>query len=919
MTEGTQFMDGYGIRARANGSLRKQPASAAVTACFHNGRGNKLTRAAGNIAVRWRACLFLAISLTCGCSHDDNLAFSDETPAPARTSPTVGSPSRTAAAKHPANRLARETSPYLLLHAHNPVDWYPWGPEALEAAKRDNKPIFLSIGYSSCFWCHVMEREVFENEEIAKYMNEHFICIKVDREERPDLDDIYMMALQVYFQAAGSNQGGGWPLSMFLTPEGLPIAGGTYFPPKDLPGRPGFLTVMNTIHKVWTTQEQDIRKAGAVLAAEVQRLMRPALALQPTPLSRELVDAAVQACLQQFDSEYGGLDFNPQSPGNPKFPVPSRLMLLQSQAGRKNTLPEAIAALDKTLQAMAAGGIYDHLGGGFHRYSTDRFWRVPHFEKMLYDNAQLVNVYAHAYLRTNRHSYRDTVDETIGFIEHELTDPVGGFFSALDAETDGVEGAHYVWSKDEVQKLLAPEDATLFQFTYGMEQPEFFEHGYVLHLPRTIEQTAEQRHLPLPQVRASLQAGRHKLLIARNTRPALLKDDKVLTGWNGLMITGLAESGRILQRPKYTAAAEKCAVFIASQLRNPNGRLLRSWRQGEAKIEAYLDDYAYLIEGLLSLHSATQDEKWLHAARRLMDDQVDLFWDQQDKGFYFTSRRHEQLLARTKDAYDSVLPSGNSVSVRNLVRLAVLTDDVRYKDYATDTLQLFAPVLARSPGSLPYMALALQDYLDAFGTPPASNTPAPANSTPAAMPNQSLAGSPETVAPASAPQLQPFAVQAEDLTGKHKAHATLYLAADKLIPGGSTPMAVVITIDKGWHLNANPPRPDFVVPTELTLTSSLGTQLEKVHYPDGHDFAVEGIDEQLLVYEDRVVLIGQLAVPKQAAGKADELNFLLRYQACNNRTCSQPLKVTLTGKAQVTAEGEAPRAINGSIFKPAQP
>ena len=852
----------------------------------------------------------LAASFTVGCSLEGRTAYSDDVAdADAKSSPNVDA--KDAGSRHPANRLARESSPYLLLHAHNPVDWYPWGLEALEAAKRENKPIFLSIGYSSCFWCHVMEREVFENEEIAKYMNEHFINVKVDREERPDLDDIYMTALQVYFQAAGSAQGGGWPLSIFLTPDGHPIAGGTYFPPEDLPGRPGFPTVMRTIHNVWANQEADIRQAGALLAAEVQRVMKPRVSLQPVPLTRALVDASVAACLEQYDPEYGGLDFNPQQPNQPKFPVPSRLMLLQAQAGRKSANPQATQALDKTLQAMAAGGIYDHLGGGFHRYSTDRQWLVPHFEKMLYDNAQLAGAYAHAYKRTNRGSYRRTAEETIAFVLGEMTDPKGGFYSALDAETDGVEGAHYVWSPEEVQRILGADDARLFNAAYGLDQPEFFEHGYVLRLPRSLDESAEKLQLPIGQLHARLSPMRTKLLEVRRQRPPLLKDDKVLTSWSGLMITGLAEAGRQLKEPRYIATAEKGAMFIAGEMRDDEGRLQRTWRNGEAKIEAYLDDYAFLIQGLLALHAATDDDKWLHAARRLMDDQVELFWDPQEKGFFFTSHRHEKLLARTKDAYDSVLPSGNSVSARNLVRLAVLTDDPRYKEYATDTLQVFAPMLKRTPGSLPYLALALQEYIDAFGeqavspsSPPAvagANTP----TSPPSTPPKSATGSEKLI---------PFAAQSDDPSGQHKARATLYLGTDKLVAGKPTRVAVVIEIDRSWHLNANPPRPDYVIPTELSLKSSLGTKLEQMQYPQGHDFTVEGIDEPLLVYEKRVVLRGEITAPADAAGKTDELTFTLRYQACNDKTCSRPLKVTLEGPVPIAAAGESPNAINRGLF-----
>ncbi len=861
----------------------------------------------------WLAGLSL---LLIGCSWEGPTAFSQEaTPAPAgaggSTPPREGQAAPPA--QRPANRLARETSPYLLLHAHNPVDWYPWGPEALEAAQREQKPIFLSIGYSSCFWCHVMEREVFENEEIARYMNEHFINIKVDREERPDLDDVYMTAVQVYFQLANSPQGGGWPLSMFLTPQGKPIAGGTYFPPRDLPGRPGFLTVLQRVHEQWTTNRENIERTAELMAGEVRRILRPPPDLPALPLTRRLVDEAVTGCLAHYDPEFGGLDFSSQQPHRPKFPVPSRLSLLQAQAGRPES-EQAVEAVDHTLQAMAAGGIYDHLGGGFHRYSTDRQWRVPHFEKMLYDNAQLAAVYAEAFQRTSRRSYRQVAEETIHFVLRELTDPAGGFYSALDAETNGVEGAHYVWSPDEITQRLGAADARLFMAAYGLDQPQFFEHGYVLLLPRSLDETAARLELPATDLESRLAEMRRKLLAVRSARPPLLKDDKVLTSWNGLMIGSLARAGRILNRPDFVQAAEQAAMFVVTRLRDDQGRLFRTWRGGQAKIGAYLDDYAYLVHGLLELHAATGDPKWLNASRRLVDDQTAGFWDEQEHGFFFTSRTHEELLARTKDAYDSVLPSGNSVSVRNLVRLAILTGDDRYRDLARQTLRVFAPVMQRSPASLPYMALALQEYLTAFPEEASSAAPptaAPSTPTPTPTPSPATAASP----PAGGPS--PWAVQPPDDSGKHKARVTIYLGQDRLVAGETTPVAVVIDIAEGWHLNANPPRPEFVIPTEVTVTTKHGTELTVPSYPAGRDFRVEGIDEPLSVYEQRVVILGRLRVPLEAAGQTEELTFTLRYQACNDRTCTQPQRVSLSGTVPVSPPGTPVRAINAELFAPA--
>ncbi|HVJ69084.1 MAG TPA: thioredoxin domain-containing protein, partial [Caulifigura sp.] len=589
------------------------------------------------------------------------------------------------------NRLAKETSPYLKLHAKNPVDWFPWGPEALEKARVENKPIFLSIGYSSCFWCHVMERKVFENPEIAAYMNEHFVNIKVDREERPDLDDLYMLSLQVYLQATGAGEGGGWPLSMFLTPEGKPIAGGTYFPPEDIPGRPGFPGILKRVHEIWGQQEKQVRGSADVLAREVQRLSGPApLSVAKAP-SLELVDAAIRELLESRDPEHGGFGFSAESPNRPKFPQPSKLLLLAHHAERK----DVGEALDQTLERMARGGLYDHLAGGFHRYSTDRQWLVPHFEKMLYDNSQLAEIYALEARRTGRDDFRRVAHETLQFVLRDLCDAHGGFYSALDAETNGVEGAYYVWSPEEVQKVLV-NDAPLFAAAFGIDQPTTFEHGHVLHRVKSNEELAKAFGGTADEVASRLAAARQRLLDVRKARPALLRDDKVIVAWNGQMIRSLAVCGKLLDEPGYTAAAERAAMFILTQMRDPEGRLKRTYCEGQASNAACLDDYAFLIDGLVALNEVTGDDKWLNAARRLMDDEIEQFWDDRSGGFFYTADHHEPLLARMKDGYDSVMPSGNSVSVDVLGRLARVTKSNAYQGRAEKTLATFGSQIEQS-------------------------------------------------------------------------------------------------------------------------------------------------------------------------------------------------------------------------------
>ncbi|QDU39448.1 disulfide bond corrector protein DsbC [Maioricimonas rarisocia] len=856
-----------------------------------------------------RATCLLMLLLLSACSLQGENAFSaegdgkaaaDQSAPPAATAPEK--------AAHGENRLARESSPYLLLHAHNPVDWYPWGPEAFERARREDKPIFLSIGYSTCFWCHVMERKVFSNEEIAEYMNEHFVCVKVDREERPDVDDLYMLALQVYFQAVGSSQGGGWPLSLFLTPAGEPIAGGTYFPPEDLPGRPGFPSVMQRVHDLWMTRRADIERGATMIAREVRRLSRPGLNLKLVPLSTDLVNASVEAVKGSYDPEHGGFDFNPQAPAGPKFPSPPKLQLVQVRIPQDMS-GKLAEMLDHTLDRMAAGGIRDHLGGGFHRYSVDREWQVPHFEKMLYDNAQLAQVYVAAFQRTSRTSYRDIASETFDFVLHDLTDPAGGFYSALDAETDGIEGKYYVWSPEEVTSILGAEDAKVFSAVYGLDQPQVFEHGYVLRQRDALADVADRLQLPVSELQLKLDGMRAKMLAARGQRPQLLRDDKVLTSWNGLMIRALADGGRILREQKYVDAAEKAALFILRQMRDEEGRLYRSWRNGKAHLNAYLDDYAFLVDGLLALHTATKDDKWLNAARRLTDDQIAMYWDEAGHGFFFTADHHEELLARPKNAYDSVLPSGNSVSARNLVRLARLTGEARYRELAEKTLQAFMPKLQETPGGLAYLAVATHDYLAAFGPSDGVGSEGLFAETPADTPT------PDDEKTARAERLKPFAVLPEEEAAKHdKVSGSAYLSVARLPAGGKCEVAIVLSVKETWHINANPPQPDYVLPTEVIVSASHGTELAGINYPEGHAFMVEGFDEPLSVYEGKVILRGVLTVPEEAAGQIEELELLVRYQACNDKTCQRPMKMKLTGQIPVAPKGERIRSINQSLF-----
>ena len=614
------------------------------------------------------------------------------------------------AAEHPANRLAKESSPYLLLHAHNPVDWYPWGEEALSKAKREKKLIFLSIGYSSCYWCHVMERESFLDAEIAAFLNQHFVAVKVDREERPDLDEVYMRSLQIYSQLAGSPQGGGWPLTMFLSPDGKPLVGGTYFPPRDRDGRTGLLGVLKLISERWTADPAPFQKTADQLAGFVRESLTSHPVVLPVKLEPALLDAVQQALADQYDRQYGGFGYSAENPRRPKFPEPPNLEFLLDRAARTHDTA-AREMLFGTLDKMAAGGIRDHLGGGFHRYSTDRYWRVPHFEKMLYDNAQLVAVYARAFELDEREPYRQVADEALAFVDRELTDPQGGFYCAVDAETAGQEGIYYAWLPAEIKAALTPDEFALASLAFGLDAKPNFEERFVLVRATSDEELAKTRQQIVAQVLPQLRAVEDKLLAIRQKRPQPLTDTKMLAGWNGLMIRGYAEAGRVWKNPRYLAAAAKAADFLLNNLRTKDGQLLRSYRDGQGKVPAFLDDYAYTIAGLLALHRADGNRRWLDAAAELQRDQLARFWDQRGGGFFFTSADHEVLFARSKMAVDGVMPSGSSVSAANLIALGRALSKPEYLDRARETIAVVAPLMKDSPSAAPQMAVAVAELI----------------------------------------------------------------------------------------------------------------------------------------------------------------------------------------------------------------
>ena len=599
--------------------------------------------------------------------------------------------------KH-TNRLIKETSPYLLQHAHNPVDWYPWGEEAFTAARSENKPILLSIGYSACHWCHVMEHESFENEDIARLMNENFVSIKVDREERPDLDQIYMNAVQMM------THHGGWPMTVFLTPEGVPFYGGTYFPPEDRYNMPGFPRVLISMTEAYRERPEDVEQTGASIIAELNRL---SLARESNePLNQALLDHAFRGIAKSYDRVNGGFG------GAPKFPPAMTLEFLLRVYHRTGN-QEALDIVANSCRKMADGGIYDQLGGGFHRYSTDAKWLVPHFEKMLYDNALLSKLYLHYYQLTHDESARGIAEGILDYVAREMTDANGGFYSTQDADSEGEEGKYFVWSTDEIAFVLDKEDSALFLVYYDVTQGGNFEGKNILNVTRTLEDVAAKVNVTPEHLRQSLERSRRRLFELRENRVKPDRDEKILTAWNGMMLASFAEAAAILDREDYLEIARRNARFVFDNLRRDD-LLLRTYKDGTAKLNAYLEDYSFLSDGLLTLYEATGELEWFEATLAITNKMVEEFWDDQDGGFFYTGRSHESLIVRSKDYFDNATPSGNSVAAEVMLRLAALTDNNDYRRMAVTILRLMADSLRRYPSGFGRALCALDFYL---GTP----------------------------------------------------------------------------------------------------------------------------------------------------------------------------------------------------------
>lgn len=595
------------------------------------------------------------------------------------------------------NRLVFEKSPYLLQHAANPVDWYPWGDDAFAKAKKEDKPIFLSVGYSTCHWCHVMEHESFEDDEVAQVMNEHFVCIKVDREERPDIDNIYMSVCQALTGR------GGWPLTVVMTPDKRPFFAGTYFPKSGRFGRKGMMEMVPELGNAWKNDRE-------TLLFDANRVVTHMKALQSGggegDLDSGTLDLGYQQLQRMFDDDKGGFG------GAPKFPTPHKISFLLRYWARGKSEP-SLRMAEKTLKAMRHGGIYDHVGFGFHRYSVDAEWLVPHFEKMLYDQALLVIANVEAYQATGKDEYANSAREILTYVLRDMTSPEGGFFSAEDADSEGEEGKFYLWRAEEIESVLGEDEAKLFSKVYNIKPAGNFHAAHsppqtnIPHLTRSLSDHAKEMELSVDVLRQRLEVSRQKLFNVREKRIHPYKDDKVLTDWNGLMIVAFAKASQALDEPEYATAATRAADFVLDRLVDKRGRLMKRYRDGEAGLPAHVEDYAFFVWGLLELYETNFDVKYLEKAVALNRDFVERFWDDENGGLFYTADDTESPLVRMKEVYDGAIPSGNSVAMGNFLRLARITGDTSLEEKAAGIGRAFARQVARGPAAYTQLLCAL--------------------------------------------------------------------------------------------------------------------------------------------------------------------------------------------------------------------
>jgi len=757
------------------------------------------------------------------------------------------------------NHLIDQTSPYLLQHAHNPVNWFPWGEEAFAKAQREDKPIFLSVGYSTCYWCHVMEVESFEDTEVAAVINEHFVAIKVDREERPDIDEQYMFATQLMTQRAG------WPNSVWLTPEGKPWMAGTYFPKQQ------FVELLEQLAGAWQKQREEVDVQADSFAKAVEQMSQPDLG-KVLQLSPQLCENAVTQILSRFDAEHGGFG------RAPKFPPHGNLQLLTQQY-RTTAQDSLLAPITATLDAMWLGGMHDHIGGGFHRYATDAEWLLPHFEKMLYDNAQLVRAYADGYRLTGNERYRAAVEDIARWVKREMTSPKGAFYSALDAGEVGKEGEAYVWTMEQLGDALDTEDAALFAEIYNFQPDGNYSDEStgkksgrnIPHLQSPIETFGELKNSDEHDLPQRLAALRDKLLTERQIWPQPRKDDKVLASWNGMMIGSLAYAGRILEEPDYIKTASKAADFVLDNMVH-DGTLLRTYRNGSAKLPGYLDDYVFFTQGLLELYLATSDSHWLDQANRFATTLVNDFEDVTNGGFFFTTTTHENLIVRSKHITGGGnMPNPNGVAALLLIELAKLTDSQAYRESAQRLLESLSGLMASHPHSSDHLLIATSQYLADMQSV-----------------NGGIASTSQTE-----PTRGELTRRVAPVTFRVSSSSPSGQAGDNLT------ITVMMDIDDGWHLYADNPKAEFLVPSTVTVAANERFTIGRVETPKPHSQADPILKQTLNTYGGQVEFTIPVTIVPLAASGTTNLFIECRTQACDEQRCLPPQTTTFRLPLQI--------------------
>ena len=735
------------------------------------------------------------------------------------------------AANEGRNHLGETTSPYLLQHQYNPVHWYPWGDEAFEAARDQNKLIFLSIGYSTCYWCHVMERECFEDQEVADMLNKDFIAIKVDREERPDIDEIYMTALQLMTRGRG-----GWPISLFLEPRDLkPVWGATYL------SKPDFMNFMEKMEQTWTNESEKIKQRAELVASAV--IARLTSFQEPVGLSAEVVTKGVSSLLSRYDAKLGGFS------GRPKFPMPIYSDFLMS-AGWE--IPQVQKAVKKTLDAMLLGGMYDQVGGGFHRYSTDAKWLVPHFEKMLYDNGQLVTTYAKAYELTGEATYAKVIEETLAYVDRELSAPDGGFFSAQDAETNHLEGETYLWREAQLREALLDagmeNDVEFVLQVYGVNKGTNFQDPHhpnepatnVLFFSNHPDRLASKNKMSYEEFRAKLDGVNSALLEVRDTRDQPTTDDKIITAWNGIMITGYANAGNTMQNKAWVERATRAANFILTEMKLPNGKLLRTWRNGKGGVDAFLIDYASLIRGLLAIYDANRDQSMLDEAIELYDKAKELFFVE-GEGWYDTEQGKSDLFVRTRALSDGAIPAATSFMLGDLIALSNATGDSRFLNDAMATLDSESQMMSGQPLAAVVATMHLDTLLKTHS--------------------------------------EKFDGAWEPAMGEESmVRMTCENSSVSIENGGSVTFEVKLQMAKGWHVNSNNPGNEFTIP--LSFTSLDDNVTISIAWPESEKMVSAG--EQVSVFGGLLTIPITVTANENASGI---VGIMARWQTCNEQTC----------------------------------